>query len=67
MIHIAGRARGVDMPACPEALAIANEQLLLLQRVKARSTLRRDNPVASITVLIVVAPLSTARATFDIT
>src|SRR5665213_1603335 len=33
----------------------------------ARSTLRRDKPVASITALIVVAPLSTARATFDVT
>src|ERR1700744_1489030 len=33
----------------------------------ARSTLRRDTPVISITALIVLAPLSTARATCDIT
>src|SRR5579864_176074 len=31
----------------------------------ARSTLRRDNPVASITPRIVVAPLSSARITFE--
>src|SRR5579871_2403626 len=33
----------------------------------ARSTLRRDNPVASTIPRIVVAPLSTARATFEMT
>src|SRR6185312_266211 len=33
----------------------------------ARSTLRRDSPVRSITPRIVVAPLSTATTTFEIT
>src|ERR1700743_1754634 len=60
-------ACGVEAPGARKPCPSRTSSFCFSSAFNARSTLRRDSPVISITALIVVAPPSTARATFDIT
>src|SRR3984957_7432388 len=60
-------ACGAAIPGTLKPCPSRTSSFCFSRAFNARSTLRRDSPVASITALIVAAPPSTARATFDIT
>jgi len=69
-VHVPhSRTVGADagMPSAHEPWPWRNSSFCFSSAFNARSTLRRDNPVASIIAFVVVAPLSTARTTTNVT
>src|SRR6202012_2590843 len=59
-------ACGADTPGARKPCPSRTSHFCFSSEFNARSTLRRDNPVASITALILVAPPATARATSEV-